>query len=98
MKIHEFQAKQLLRDAGVPVPEGIVARSAEEARQAYADLGGTLAVVKAQIHAGGRGKGSTAENPEQHGGRFAAFIKTSKDVMLAPWSDFFKSVEFSLDV
>jgi len=67
MKIHEYQAKQLLRDANVAVPEGIVARSAEEAAAAFKELGGPIAVVKAQIHAGGRGKGTIKSNPEQHG-------------------------------
>jgi len=67
MKIHEYQAKQLLRDAGVAVPRGLVAQSADEARAAFAELGGKLAVVKAQIHAGGRGKGTIVDNPQQHG-------------------------------
>jgi len=67
MKIHEFQGKQLLRDAGIPTPRGSVARSPEEAAAAYKDLGGELAVVKAQIHAGGRGKGTIKTNPEQRG-------------------------------
>ena len=57
MKIHEYQGKELLRTYGVPVPRGIVARSAEEAEQAARDLGTDIVVVKAQIHAGGRGKG-----------------------------------------
>ncbi|WP_166827839.1 ADP-forming succinate--CoA ligase subunit beta [Thalassoroseus pseudoceratinae] len=67
MKIHEYQAKQLLREAGVPVPRGIVAKSAEEAAAAFTELGGELAVVKSQIHAGGRGKGRFKEEPEQAG-------------------------------
>ncbi len=67
MKIHEFQAKEILRQAGVAVPRGIVARSAEEAAAAYQELGGKIAVVKAQIHAGGRGKGTIQEKPQQHG-------------------------------
>ncbi len=67
MKIHEFQAKQILRQAGVAVPRSIVARSAEEAATAFRDLGGELAVVKAQIHAGGRGKGTIKSNPQQRG-------------------------------
>ncbi|WP_153556193.1 ADP-forming succinate--CoA ligase subunit beta [Roseimaritima sediminicola] len=67
MKIHEFQAKQLFREAGVPVLEGVVARTAAEAKQAFEKLGQPLAVVKAQIHAGGRGKGHIADNPEQRG-------------------------------
>jgi succinyl-CoA synthetase beta subunit len=57
MKIHEYQAKQLFRDAGIAVPAGIVARTPQEAGAAFGTLGGALAVVKAQIHAGGRGKG-----------------------------------------
>jgi succinyl-CoA synthetase beta subunit len=67
MKIHEYQAKQLLRDAKVAVPEHAVAATPEEARAAYERLGGDLAVVKAQIHAGGRGKGTIHDNPKQHG-------------------------------
>ncbi len=67
MKIHEFQAKQILRDAGVAVPRSIVARTADEAAKAYAELGGAIAVVKAQIHAGGRGKGTIKTNPKQRG-------------------------------
>ena len=57
MKIHEYQGKELLRKYGVPVPRGIVARSPEEAYHAAKELGGEIVVVKAQIHAGGRGKG-----------------------------------------
>src|SRR4029078_3200609 len=66
MKIHEFQAKQLLREAGVAVPKGVVARSAQEAAAAFKELGGPLAVVKAQMHAGGRGKG-TVKDSQQRG-------------------------------
>lgn len=67
MKIHEYQAKQLFKAAGVPVPQGIVARSAEEAAAAFTTLGGPIAVVKSQIHAGGRGKGTFKEYPSQRG-------------------------------
>lgn len=67
MKIHEFQAKEILRQAGVPVPPGIVARTPEEAAAAFKQLGGPQAVVKAQIHAGGRGKGRIKDNPSQRG-------------------------------
>lgn len=67
MKIHEFQGKEILRKAGVPVPRGIVARTPQEAADAFKELGGSLAVVKAQIHAGGRGKGTIKTNPKQHG-------------------------------
>ena len=57
MKIHEYQGKELLRKFGVPVPRGLVARSPGEAYQAAKELGTDVVVVKAQIHAGGRGKG-----------------------------------------
>lgn len=67
MKIHEYQAKQLFKAAGVPVPQGIVARSPEEAAAAFTTLGGPIAVVKSQIHAGGRGKGTFKEHPSQRG-------------------------------
>lgn len=67
MKIHEFQAKQILNQAGVPVLKGTVTRSADEAAAAFTDLDCPIAVVKAQIHAGGRGKGTIIEHPEQHG-------------------------------
>ena len=56
MNIHEYQGKALLRDAGLPVPRGHAAFSAEEAVKAANELGGPVWVVKAQIHAGGRGK------------------------------------------
>ncbi|MDP6383838.1 MAG: acetate--CoA ligase family protein, partial [SAR324 cluster bacterium] len=56
MKIHEFQAKQVLSRYGVPVPRSKVAESVEEAVDAARELGGEVWVVKAQIHAGGRGK------------------------------------------
>jgi succinyl-CoA synthetase beta subunit len=57
MKIHEYQGKELLKNYGVPVPRGIVARTPEEAEAAARELGTDVVVVKAQIHAGGRGKG-----------------------------------------
>ena len=57
MKIHEYQGKDLLRKFGVAVPRGIVTRSSEEAYHAAKELGTSVVVVKAQIHAGGRGKG-----------------------------------------
>ncbi len=57
MKIHEYQGKQILREFGVPVPRGIPAFTVDEAVKAAQELGGPVWVVKAQIHAGGRGKG-----------------------------------------
>jgi succinyl-CoA synthetase beta subunit len=56
MNIHEYQAKAVLREFGVPTPRGIAALSVEEAEKAAKELGGPVWVVKAQIHAGGRGK------------------------------------------
>ena len=57
MKIHEYQGKEILKKFGVPVPRGIPAFSVDEAVKAAEQLGGPVWVVKAQIHAGGRGKG-----------------------------------------
>src|SRR5438067_9151333 len=56
MNIHEYQAKALLREFGVPTPRGFPAFSPEEAVKAARELGSPVLVVKAQIHAGGRGK------------------------------------------
>ncbi|MBM4001163.1 MAG: ADP-forming succinate--CoA ligase subunit beta [Planctomycetes bacterium] len=67
MKIHEFQGKELFRAAGIVVPEGRVARSSGEAAAAFTALGGPVAVVKSQIHAGGRGKGTVLDDPSQRG-------------------------------
>ena len=61
MNIHEYQAKQLLKTFGAPVAEGVAITSADEAAAAAAKLPGPLYVVKSQIHAGGRGKGSFKE-------------------------------------
>ncbi|MFM7249596.1 MAG: ADP-forming succinate--CoA ligase subunit beta [Planctomycetaceae bacterium] len=66
MKIHEYQAKDLLRAAGVPVLAGRVARTPDEASAAFTALGAPLCAVKAQIHAGGRGKG-TVKGSAQRG-------------------------------
>jgi succinyl-CoA synthetase beta subunit len=57
MKIHEYQGKELFRKYGVPTPRGVLATTPEEAEKAAASLGTPVVVVKAQIHAGGRGKG-----------------------------------------
>ena len=57
MKVHEYQAKEVLREYGIPVPMGGVAETPQEARKVAEEIGGNLWVVKAQIHAGGRGKG-----------------------------------------
>jgi succinyl-CoA synthetase beta subunit len=56
MNVHEYQAKELLRRYGVPVPEGRAAFTPDEAEKAYRELGAPVVAVKAQIHAGGRGK------------------------------------------
>lgn len=57
MNIHEYQAKTLLHSYGAPVSEGRIVLSADEAKRAASELEGPLWVIKAQIHAGGRGKG-----------------------------------------
>ena len=67
MKIHEYQGKQLFSRFGVNVIENRVATSPELAKQAFTELGGPVAVVKAQIHAGGRGKGTFIEDESQRG-------------------------------
>ena len=72
MNIHEYQAKEILRDHGIPVPPGEVARTPEEA-EAIARRYGGMVVVKAQVHAGGRGKAGgvklarTPEEAKEHG-------------------------------
>ena len=81
MNIHEYQAKELLAKFGVPVPAGHAAMSVEEAVAAAEKLPGPLWVVKAQIHAGGRGKGKFKElGPEAKGGvRLARSIDEVRD-------------------
>ncbi len=68
MNIHEYQAKELLKRFGVAVPKGVVASTPEEAEAAAKSLAGPAYVVKAQIHAGGRGAGRFADNPDGKGG------------------------------
>src|SRR5712671_3722191 len=68
MKIHEYQAKEILRKYGVATPRGVPCFSVEEAVAATRELGGKVWVVKAQIHAGGRGKGGgvkVAKSPDE---------------------------------
>ncbi|MEO5938309.1 MAG: ADP-forming succinate--CoA ligase subunit beta [Sphingomonas sp.] len=82
MNIHEYQAKELLATFGVPVPAGFAALSVEEAVEAAKKLPGPLYVVKAQIHAGGRGKGKFKElGPDAKGG--VRLAKTLDDVRAA---------------
>ncbi|MFG1184144.1 ADP-forming succinate--CoA ligase subunit beta [Xanthobacter aminoxidans] len=79
MNIHEYQAKAILRDFGVPVSRGFPAFTPEEAEAAAGKLGGIAFVVKAQIHAGGRGKGKFKELPEGAKGGVRV-MKTAADV------------------
>ncbi|MEA3017247.1 MAG: succinyl-CoA synthetase beta subunit [Sphingomonadales bacterium] len=82
MNIHEYQAKELLAKFGVPVPAGSAAMSVEEAVAAAERLPGPLYVVKAQIHAGGRGKGRFKElGPDAKGG--VRLAKTADEVRAA---------------
>jgi succinyl-CoA synthetase beta subunit len=80
MKIHEYQGKQLFRQAGVSVLEGHIARTPDEAADAYRKLGGSIAVVKAQIHAGGRGKGTIKDLPDQRGVQLVKAAEDAKTV------------------
>jgi len=74
MNLHEYQSKELFAEFGIPVPRGIAATTAEQAEDAARELGGELWVVKAQIHAGGRGKagGVKLTRSAQEAGQFAA--------------------------
>jgi len=78
MKIHEYQAKALFAKAGVPIPRGIVVKTAADAAKAYAELGTKVCVVKSQIHAGGRGKGRFKEHPEQAG---VVLVKSAEEAV-----------------
>lgn len=81
MNLHEYQAKELLKRYGVPTQEGVAAESVEDAVKAYEEVatakGAKFAVVKAQIHAGGRGKGTMKEVPSQNG---VKVVKSADDV------------------
>src|SRR3546814_8915101 len=80
MKIHEYQGKELLRQFGVTVPRGIPAFSVDEAVAAAEELGGPVWVVKAQIHAGGRGKGGgvkLARRSEEHTSELQSLMRIS---------------------
>lgn len=78
MNIHEYQAKAILKKYGVPVPEGYPAMNAADAKAAAEKLAGPVYVVKSQIHAGGRGKGTFNEAPESGGG--VRVVKSVEDV------------------
>jgi succinyl-CoA synthetase beta subunit len=78
MKIHEYQAKELLHAAGAAVPRGIVVASPAEAERAFDQLGGGPVVLKAQVHAGGRGKGKFPGSGKDFGG--VKFIKGRADI------------------
>jgi len=81
MNIHEYQAKALLRQYGAPVSDGRVVTKAEDAKTAAGELDGPLWVVKAQIHAGGRGKGTfkEADAGEKGGVRLAKSVEEAAD-------------------
>ena len=81
MNIHEYQAKSLLQKYGVAVPRGGVAYTPEEAQRVARDLGGPVWVVKAQIHAGGRGAGRFKNDPQGKGG--VRVVKSIEDVAAA---------------
>ncbi len=79
MKIHEYQAKELLAQAGAAIPRGIVASSPAEAVAAFDQFGGKPVVLKAQVHAGGRGKGKFKDSGKDYGG--VKFITKRDDVI-----------------
>ena len=82
MNIHEYQAKSLLRDYGVPVSQGRIVTRAEDAKRAASELDGPLWVIKSQIHAGGRGKGKfkEAEAGEKGGVRLAKSTSEAEEL------------------
>ncbi|MGH1457051.1 MAG: ADP-forming succinate--CoA ligase subunit beta [Alphaproteobacteria bacterium] len=86
MNIHEYQAKELLEKYGVAVPKGIPAMSVDEAVKAAESMSSDLYVVKAQIHAGGRGAGHFTDNPEGKGGvrlcKSVAEVKEAAEAMM----------------
>ena len=80
MKVHEFQAKQILRTCGVRTPRSVVCTSIEQVRPALEKLGGIVWVVKAQIHAGGRGKGGgvkVVQSPDDA-------VKAAEEILYKP--------------
>ncbi len=78
MKIHEYQAKALLEAAGAPIPKAIVVSSAKEAAEAFDKLGVNAIVLKAQVHAGGRGKGAFKDSGANFGG--VKYIPKGEDI------------------
>ena len=86
MNIHEYQAKELIRRYGVAVLDGHVAWTPEEAVEAAKKLPGPVFVVKSQIHAGGRGAGRFADDPNGKGGvrlaRSAEEVRAAADAMI----------------
>ena len=86
MNIHEYQAKSLLAKFGVPVPRGGVAYKFEEAENVARELGGPVWVVKSQIHAGGRGKGTFKEADAGEGGgvRLAKSVEEAAEEATQP--------------
>src|SRR5438309_2734311 len=78
MKIHEYQAKELLAAEGAAIPKGVVVSTAVEAQRAFDSFGGKPVVLKAQVHAGGRGKGRFKDSGSDIGG--VKFITKREDV------------------
>ncbi len=83
MNIHEYQAKGLLDKFGVAVPKGGIAYTAEEAEKVAKDLGGGFWVVKAQIHAGGRGKGGGVKLDAAESEMFAKSVEAVRGLVEA---------------
>jgi succinyl-CoA synthetase beta subunit len=84
MKIHEYQAKELLAAAGAAIPRHVVATTPEEAERAFVELGGAGAMIKAQVHAGGRGAGQLKDYPGKLGGvKFAPTREKAAEIAKA---------------
>ena len=94
MNIHEYQAKAVLREFGVPVSRGVAIFEASEAEAAARELGGPVWVVKSQIHAGGRGKGSfQGAAPGAKGGVRVRFSLFGRDNIVTVESGYEKVAE-----
>jgi succinyl-CoA synthetase beta subunit len=78
VNIHEYQAKQIFRRYGIPVPNGVAVQTLQEVDKVAKELGGGRIVVKAQIHAGGRGRGMVAGKPDIRGVRVVADVKEAR--------------------
>ena len=85
MNIHEYQAKELFKEFGIAIPNGVAVKSENEFDSAIASLNGDLIVVKSQIHAGGRGKGTFVDGFQYLSASNSVSTHKSIDILLLPW-------------